>query len=222
MPQWRRRLPNSSGGGQAPEFDVDEALFLKIQSLGYGQIRAELTERTRAYLRDASLELIAANIDHVTVELNGIRADARKLANRIISLNDGDIGDFSNVMVERAFRANLFRGYSREGILGVAAGLLSEFSRACGEARDQSAAEAHAGHRDGRAWDLWIGDVAAICQRYGLPVAARKDDGKNKRGPSPFVLLIHALQLHFDEKYRHHASSFSALAGAISRRDAKT
>jgi hypothetical protein len=67
------------------------------------------------------------------------------------------------------------------------------------------------------AWKFWIANITlTLHNKYGLPVAVRKDtDKRGTRPPSPFVRLVWELQHRLPAKYRRSMSSIDALAVAI-------
>jgi hypothetical protein len=78
------------------------------------------------------------------------------------------------------------------------------------------------GFRDGRAWEAMLGKIIEVLSKVGLPTEARKDDGKRKTEPSPFVLFIHELQTYLSVRSPHpekhlRLKSHAAIAGDVSR-----
>jgi hypothetical protein len=231
MPRWKQRLPNASGGGPPPEFDIDvlrrqiETRYLAPVDLTdkspefLVEFCAQLVEATRQYLWRASLIADAQPIDVRTKLLNRALIAATEYKAALDAINaGGDAGDHINALYDRHFWHHLIPQDSDEGTLAILAGIAGASERAFAQTRDVFTSDVDAGHKVNLDWEIWIRRLIEICDSRGLPTSARKDDDKRSDDThSTFVLLVHELQQGFERRYRRGEQSLSALANAIYR-----
>ena len=95
---------------------------------------------------------------------------------------------------------------------------LTAYIEACDFALTEIRKPANHGWRSGGMWQLWIRRLTEILKEVGLPHQARKDDAKlHTASVSPFVELVHELQLCIPAEFRRSTQSKGALAATLGR-----
>jgi hypothetical protein len=228
MPQVSPRLPNSSGGGEAPQFTLRDESWEQIKSLTRDRLtdaqtkdlRIEIDRVVSNYLKYADAAISAPIFDRRRDQFHQIGRTIGTLTRQLEELEVGDMGDFGTALLERNLshpdlehnelgKVEAFRRRTREySDLVRAAAIASE------NARKEALASAQAGLQPVRIWDILIRDMAGVWNHFNLPVAARKDD---LEAISDFVRVIDVVQSNLDEKYRRHSKNPLALSIAVSR-----
>jgi hypothetical protein len=227
MPQVTPRLPNSSGGGEPPQFTIDEKAWEQIKGLirpGFTEdqatvLRAELGGMTSKYLMLVNAALSVPVLGRRKDQFSGLARALGTVRHKLEGLQIGDEGDFYTAFIEH----NLSHPDLDDGRLGK----LTEFrdrthkyedvvravETACEAGRKGALASAQAGLQPAKIWNIWVRETAGTWQQHGLSVAVRNDD----LGVSTLVQLIDILQSALDQQYRQHTKTPAALSRAVSR-----
>jgi hypothetical protein len=201
MPRRESKVGMSSVPHRNP-IEICETDWLRIESK-YGHrlnedIRQQIQQATQAFSFEATSELKAAR-----------SVDARRAVKKIMSIAEALLEEVKAPadLDGRFYAIHLLRNHIRDDRLGdpttlpyrdplvIFSNVISSFVIACEQSLLELSDPNRAEIQEGEAWKTWVCGLAAILEPRGLPTSARKDSDKRKHEwPSPFVVLVSALQ----------------------------
>jgi len=222
MPQVTPRLPNSSGGGSLPQFVIDEKLWNRIKAIAKGKrpakFRSGIVRVTSRYLWLVEAALSAKRLNRRKDRFSRLRRNLGNARHDLEALQNGDEGDFEKALIERSLSHPLL-DHDPVGKLDKFGCMVRDFESvaravetACDDGRKKALASAQAGLQPSKMWDVWVRDMAGLCERQGLSTTVRKDE----LAVSAFPVLIGIVQSALDRPYRQHTRK-NALSPAVWR-----
>jgi hypothetical protein len=211
MPQRKRRLPISSSEHAAPDFKTGAAFWARCE-IANGQpisreIREEIIAATNDFLRFASMETEAEDLNAAVERIGRYRKAAGALLNEQAEPGSTATIFYAEYLVQSEFP---------DATLDELHDLLMSYLGACTRAQSRAASKDEPEFRPGGSWDVWIRRLTAILTQHGLLTANRHDDEGRDR-PSRFPLLVGELQNGFPSEYRRGTYTPKALESAIGR-----
>jgi hypothetical protein len=222
------RLAFGSGGGAEPTDQVlglADADWRRIET-AYGYpltvtVRSAINQATEAFLFLQSVERTALPVAEVRVVLEAYDKAAGRFFNVLFDQPSGSStpGVYARHLIDQDFHDVRVGGEvaSFDTLLHI----LRAFHIACNRSIKQlSEPSMSSALQQGDSWMGWIYRLTEILNKVELPTLTRKNLSDAEQ--SPFVLFVWELQKCLAEESRHHTSSKTALADAISEAQAKT
>jgi hypothetical protein len=229
MPQVTPTIPIASVRGGDPELSISNEDWKSIE-FAYGHdvpttAREQIYDATLRFLFFVEGEQAARPVSEARKRIERLKKAASVFQKAVFDYNPQDIGRDSRVyadhLVGRYFDDERIEGPKRLRSLGL---VMSSLMVACRRALADLKDPTNYRPPKGWTWRNWVCRVAEIAEAHQLPTEVRKDTTKSKDTdqsgrfkPSPFVVLIGALQDYIPERYRQSTHSGIALSAAIAR-----
>jgi hypothetical protein len=197
--------------GRPPTVQISDDDWHQIES-AYGRdiprnVRADIEKATNSFVESSAFAKAAAPASKVSDRVKVLHKRAAELLEILCATAD-DRNDAA-AAAQRLIEKN---GCS----FSLSADAIGALIAATRKAQQELTSSCSSGLSDTDHWELWVRRVIASAKRGGLPSGVRKDrDGDPSWKPSPFVVLIDALQHRLP--YPRRALSMEALSQAIAQ-----